>query len=106
MLRTCLLRGHRSGVQGSSSRLQDINRSRFARTWAAELMAKPANGEMAFLRQPPPGRKNILVIDHYIPSPDRDSGSLRMFQILKVLRQLGHHITFVPDNLMDVRHYG
>jgi len=85
---------------------QDINRSRFARTWAAELMTKPANGEMAFLHQTPPGRKNILVIDHYIPSPDRDSGSLRMFQILKLLRQLGHRITFVPDNLMDVRHYG
>jgi GT2 family glycosyltransferase/glycosyltransferase involved in cell wall biosynthesis len=85
---------------------QDINRSRFARTWAAELMTKPANGEMAFLRQAPPGRKNILVIDHYIPSPDRDSGSLRMFQILKLLRQLGHRITFVPDNLTDIRHYG
>jgi GT2 family glycosyltransferase/glycosyltransferase involved in cell wall biosynthesis len=85
---------------------QDINRSRFARTWAAELMTKPANGEMAFLRQAPPGRKNILVIDHYIPSPDRDSGSLRMFQILKLLRQLGHRITFVPDNLTDIRVYG
>ena len=85
---------------------QDINRSRFARTWAAELMTKPASGEMAFLRQAPPGRKNILVIDHYIPSPDRDSGSLRMFQILKLLRQLGHRITFVPDNLTDIRLYG
>jgi glycosyltransferase involved in cell wall biosynthesis len=29
-----------------------------------------------------------------------------MFQILKLLRQLGHHITFVPDNLSDVPHYG
>ena len=85
---------------------QDINRSRFARTWASELMTKPANGEVAFLRQARPGRKNILVIDHYVPSPDRDSGSLRMFQILKLLRQLGHRITFVPDNLMEIRHYG
>src|SRR5436309_10337407 len=93
-------------LASGTKKYQDINRSRFARTWAAELMAKPANGEMAFLRQPPPGRKNILVIDHYIPSPDRDSGSLRMFQILKLLRQLGHHITFVPDNLTDIRHYG
>jgi O-antigen biosynthesis protein len=85
---------------------QDINRLRFARTWATELMTMPANGEVAFLRQAPPGRKNILVIDHYVPSPDRDSGSLRMFQILKLLRQLGHRITFIPDNLMDIPHYG
>src|SRR5437879_10847430 len=29
-----------------------------------------------------------------------------MFQILKRLHQLGHRITFVPDNLSDVPHYG
>jgi GT2 family glycosyltransferase len=84
---------------------QDINRSTFAKTWAAELVTKPVNGDAAFVRQAPAGRKNILVIDHYVPSPDRDSGSLRMFQILKLLRQLGHHVTFIPDNLANVPHY-
>ena len=29
-----------------------------------------------------------------------------MFQILKILRQLGHRITFIPDNLTDMPHYG
>src|SRR5882724_12105538 len=84
---------------------QDINRSRFARTWASELMTKPANGEVAFLRQSPPGRKNILIIDHHVPMPDRDSGSLRMFQILKLLHELGHRVTFIPDNLADISPY-
>src|SRR5437773_2860995 len=84
---------------------QEINRSTFAETWAAELMTRPANGDLALLRRPTPGRKNILVIDHYIPSPDRDSGSLRMFQILKILRQLGHCVTFIPDNLAKVMPY-
>ena len=84
---------------------QHINRSIFAEAWAAELMVRPANGDLALLRRPPTGRKNILVIDHYIPSPDRDSGSLRMFQILKILRQLGHCVTFIPDNLAKVMPY-
>jgi GT2 family glycosyltransferase/glycosyltransferase involved in cell wall biosynthesis len=84
---------------------QDINRSTFAETWANELMAKPANGDVAFLRQPPPDRKNILVIDHHVPMPDRDSGSLRMFQILRILRQLGHRVTFIPDNLTNTPPY-
>jgi GT2 family glycosyltransferase/glycosyltransferase involved in cell wall biosynthesis len=78
---------------------QDINRSIFADTWTAELMARPANGDVAFLRRPQKGLKNILVIDHHLPTPDHDSGSLRMFQILKILRQLGHRVTFIPDNL-------
>src|SRR5436190_5287879 len=84
---------------------QDINRSTFAKAWAAQLATKPANGDAEFLRQAPAGRKNILVIDHYVPSPDRDSGSLRMFQVLKLLRQLGHRVTFIPDNLANVLLY-
>ena len=70
-----------------------------------ELVTKPANGDVAFLRQAPAGRKNILVIDHHLPMPDRDSGSLRMFQILKLLRQLGHRVTFIPDNLANMPLY-
>jgi GT2 family glycosyltransferase/glycosyltransferase involved in cell wall biosynthesis len=84
---------------------QDINRSTFAKTWAADLATKPVSGDAASLRQAPAGRKNILVIDHYVPSPDRDSGSLRMFQVLKLLRQLGHRVTFIPDNLANVAPY-
>jgi len=85
---------------------QEINRSTFAERWAAELITKPANGDVAFLSQAPPDRKNILVIDHHIPIRDKDSGSLRMFQILTLLHQLGHGVTFIPDNLCDVPHYG
>jgi GT2 family glycosyltransferase/glycosyltransferase involved in cell wall biosynthesis len=84
---------------------QDINRSTFAKSWAVELMTKPVTGDLAFLRQPSPDRKNILVIDHHVPMPDRDSGSLRMFQILKLLRELGHRVTFIPDNLANIRPY-
>jgi GT2 family glycosyltransferase/glycosyltransferase involved in cell wall biosynthesis len=84
---------------------QEINRSTFAEKWAAELMTKPTNGDLAFLRKPPPGRKNILVIDHHVPMPDKDSGSLRMFQILKLLHHLGHRVTFIADNLTNEHPY-
>ena len=84
---------------------QAINRSTFAERWAAELVSQPANGDVAFLSQASPGRKNILVIDHYVPKPDQDSGSLRMFQILKLLRRLGHRVTFIPDNLANPSPY-
>jgi GT2 family glycosyltransferase len=84
---------------------QDINRSTFAEAWTNELITKPANGDVALLWRLPPGRKNILVIDHHLPMPDRDSGSLRMFQILKLLHELGHRVTFIPDNLADIPPY-
>ena len=84
---------------------QAINRSTFAETWADELVTKPTVGNLSFLQQSPPGRKNILVIDHHVPMPDRDSGSVRMFQLLKLLRQLGHRVTFIPDNLANTAPY-
>jgi GT2 family glycosyltransferase/glycosyltransferase involved in cell wall biosynthesis len=85
---------------------QDINRSTFAERWAAELMTKPANGDLTFLRQPRKlSGKNILVIDHHLPMPDRDSGSLRMFQMLKLLHRLGHRVIFIPDNLANIPPY-
>ena len=84
---------------------QDINRSTFAESWADGLATKPAIGDLASLKKSAPGRKNILVIDHHVPTPDRDSGSLRMFQILKLLRALGHRVTFIPDNLAKSQPY-
>jgi GT2 family glycosyltransferase/glycosyltransferase involved in cell wall biosynthesis len=85
---------------------QDINRLIFADTWTAELRARPANGDVAFLRWPQKGLKNILVIDHHLPMSDKDAGSVRMFHILNILHQLGHRVTFVPDNLANISPYG
>ena len=86
-------------LNAGAKRHQEIHRSIFAEAWADELMTMPVSGDLSFLQQPPAGRKNILVIDHHVPMPDKDSGSVRMFQILKLLHQLGHRITFIPDNL-------
>lgn len=96
---------HYEGATGGTDlatgakKYQEINRSIFAEKWAAELITKPKEGDVEFLQRPPTDRKNILVIDHHVPMPDKDSGSLRMFQILKLLCQLGHRVTFIPDNL-------
>jgi GT2 family glycosyltransferase/glycosyltransferase involved in cell wall biosynthesis len=103
---------HYEGVTGGTDlsagtkKHQEINRSTFAETWTAELMAKPTTGDLAFLTQAPPGRKKILVIDHHLPMPEKDAGSLRMFHILNILHRLGHRVIFVPDNLADIPPYG
>jgi GT2 family glycosyltransferase/glycosyltransferase involved in cell wall biosynthesis len=93
-------------ISTGAKKHQEINRSTFAEMWSAELAKRPVNGDVAFLNRPrTPSGKNILVIDHHLPMPDRDSGSLRMFQILKILHCLGHRVTFLPDNLADMPPY-
>jgi GT2 family glycosyltransferase/glycosyltransferase involved in cell wall biosynthesis len=93
-------------ISTGAKKHQEINRSTFAEVWSAELAKRPANGDVTFLQRPrTPSGKNILIIDHHLPMPDRDSGSLRMFQILKILHRLGHRVTFLPDNLADMPPY-
>jgi GT2 family glycosyltransferase/glycosyltransferase involved in cell wall biosynthesis len=103
---------HHEGATGGTDistgakKHQEVNRSTFAEVWSDELAKRPSNGDVAFLQRPrTPSGKNILVIDHHLPMPDRDSGSLRMFQILKILHRLGHRVTFLPDNLADMPSY-
>jgi GT2 family glycosyltransferase/glycosyltransferase involved in cell wall biosynthesis len=93
-------------VSTGAKKYQEINRSSFAEMWSIELSKKPATGDLSFLRQPrQPWGKNVLVIDHHLPMPDRDSGSLRMFQMLRILHELGHRVTFIPDNLANIPPY-
>ena len=85
---------------------QEINRHTFADSWASELARLPANGNVAAHEKLGPGQKHILVIDHHLPMIDRDAGSVRMFHIVKILHDLGHRVTFLPDNLADIPPYG
>jgi glycosyltransferase involved in cell wall biosynthesis len=49
--------------------------------------------------------KILLVIDHYVPTHDRDAGSYVMDQVLMTLNRLGYRIIFWPDNLYRLPHY-
>ncbi len=46
----------------------------------------------------PRGSSVILYIDHQIPRPDEDAGSLRAHAILRILRTLGHPVSVFADD--------
>jgi glycosyltransferase involved in cell wall biosynthesis len=60
-----------------------------ARALSDEIFARAA--ELV----PDRGAGRALVCDFRTLTPDQDSGSVRMFAILKLLRSLGHEVTFV-----------
>lgn len=79
-------------------RYQRINRAKFVDKWKAELA-----------RQPPPGtplegavrwhrRGRVLVVDAMTPDAQRDSGSLRLSAILRILDEQGWSVAFCPDD--------
>jgi O-antigen biosynthesis protein len=42
--------------------------------------------------------RQVLVVDHRVPQPDKDSGSVRMTALLDILADIGFCVTFLPDN--------
>jgi GT2 family glycosyltransferase len=86
-------------------RYQELNRHKFIDKWGGILPAHGSPGKNIRLQSDRFAHKRILVIDACLPTPDRDSGSLRMYNLLVVMRRLSHKITFVPDNLKLMRPY-
>lgn len=47
----------------------------------------------------PKTQPTVLIIDATLPMYDEDSGSFRLFTLLKIWLSLGYRLTFFPDNL-------
>lgn len=50
---------------------------------------------------PAAGGLRILMIDVTTPRPDRDSGSVRAFNLMRLLADDGHQVDFLPDDRSD-----
>lgn len=94
-------------VSQSSKRFQEINRPKFVEKWREHLAMQAPSGHANTIRRLSDRNRgpHVLVIDHRLPTPDRDSGSLRMFQILLALRELGCRVTFLPENHAQLEPY-
>ena len=79
-------------------RYQAINQATFVAKWTAELSSQPpANTPLArAIRWRARGR--VLVVDAMTPEPTRDSGSLRLCAILRLLEEQGWSTAFLPDD--------
>jgi GT2 family glycosyltransferase len=88
-------------------RYQEQNRPKFVAKWRRRLDAdhhRPSSVDVRIAANRH-ARKHVLVIDHRVPMWDRDAGSLRILSIMRALIELGARVTFLPDNLADIRPY-
>jgi len=85
-------------TSGGVKAYQVRNAGIFAEKWKQALALQLPPGavpEPAVLHR---GQHQVLVIDALLPQPDRDSGSLRMFNLLRLLRDEGAHAVFLALN--------
>lgn len=75
------------------------NHGKFVAKWENELKKQYSNGENVFFaRERNYGKKVILIIDHYVPTFDKDAGSKTTFQYIKMFLEKGYAVKFVGDN--------
>ena len=78
---------------------QVVNAGRFFERWQQELALHRPAGQKPELEKERSVHRRALIIDACMLTPDRDSGSLRMFNLIRVLGDLGYKVTFAPWNL-------
>ncbi|MEO5628539.1 MAG: glycosyltransferase [Thermomonas sp.] len=90
-----------SGAKAGQVRNQQV----FAEKWRDELARQLAPGSIptpALLHRRKP---QVLIIDALTPQPDRDSGSLRLVNLMRMLIHEGVHVVFLPANRKPDGHY-
>ncbi len=86
-------------------RFQEINRHKFCERWQS-LLAN--HGERAKDLEHQKERfvhRRAFVVDVYLPTPDKESGSLRLVNLFKLLREIGFKVTFAATNLEAPENY-
>ncbi|WP_411834110.1 glycosyltransferase [Pseudoxanthomonas mexicana] len=86
---------------------QVANQRKFLERWSDTLALHYPNGQNVFrARDRAWDRKIALIVDHYIPQPDRDAGSRTMVAFIDALLAAGWLVKFWPDNLWFDPDYG
>ena len=89
-------------------RFQMVNRGKFVEKWKSELARQPVpihDAQDAEAAANFRTRGHVLIVDAYTPTPDQDSGSLRMLNLMRLLREAGNAVSFLPDNRANAGKY-
>lgn len=99
----CVIVHAEGGTAGTDTasgakRYQVVNQQKFAEKWSDALARQPAPETRPDLARYCGTQHHVLVIDSYTPRPDRDAGSVRMVNLMRILRGLGCAVSFMPEN--------
>ncbi|MCR5370499.1 MAG: glycosyltransferase [Clostridium sp.] len=89
-------------------RYQVENSEKLREKWSEEFRKQcdnTGNPNPFRARERSMGKKILLVVDHYVPTWDRDAGSKTTFQYLKMFLKEGYQVKFLGDNLLHEEPY-
>jgi len=97
---------HGRDTSSGIKKYQVVNREKFVEKWKRALRIQYTSDPRNVLRaRDRPGRKSILVFDHRMLEYDTNSGDLRMYSILQLLKSVSWNVTFYPASRECVEPY-
>jgi len=77
------------------------NQKKFRERWLEVLNAQHFDNatQVSAARDRTRSRKTVLIVDHYVPQPDRDAGSRSLICFIRVFLEMGLNVKFWPQNL-------
>lgn len=103
---------HYEGITSGTDETQGIkayqveNTNKLFGRWQQRLSAHQAPGSDVDNAKDRRATRRVLVIDHCTPTPNQDAGSVTVFNLLLLLREMDFQVTFIPeDNFLYVPEY-
>jgi GT2 family glycosyltransferase len=97
---------HGSDTSTGVKKYQEVNKSKFAVKWQDELQKKAKRGRNVFTeRGRTAGKKHVLIIDHNVPTVDKDAGSRTISNFIDSLLGLGYEVKFMVPNMFPTYDY-
>ncbi len=97
---------HYEGVSNGNStssgqkKYQVDNQVKFRKKWNKELQKQTDHDklELFVARDRSMMKRHLLVVDHYVPTFDKDAGSRNIYLYLKTFAKMGYQVHFIGDN--------
>ena len=91
---------HGTDLKSGVKQYQVVNTKKFYDKWQHVLQHKAPNFKSIFTeRERSAGKKHILILDHNVPTVDKDAGSRTINNFVDCLLDLGYNVKFLVPNM-------
>jgi len=84
-------------TQGAKA-YQIENSKKLFHRWKEQLASHQVSGADVDSAKDRMAKKRVLVLDHCTPTPDQDAGSVSLYNIMLLLRDMDFQVTFIPED--------
>jgi GT2 family glycosyltransferase len=98
---------HGTDLESGLKAYQKKNHAVFLEKWRAVLEAEQSepSSDLFRARDRSQRKKTLVLVDHYVPTFDKDAGSRMIFEYTKLFLRMGYRVVFIPDNYNRAERY-